>query len=526
MANSDSRFLIVIQAREKLASKTGELSRSARSATNRILKLVSELGEQRAVVTAREAFLETTSRFSQAVWSAADGALRFRSRMYIWGARAEARIRAAEETGKFQRFARSVPERILKAMPWLRAARLIVRARRRTRESIGKFSRGAMSISRHISTTRDSMGPRLAVFETRRRVMAWLSVFSRPAQLTSYRVLKARERLRERRAIVEARKRVVSRRGNLLLLGDSVANKVLEGESRLANWGPNTRSSLLLNRAASNLQSLKGRLTEAYGGQKLWAAVGVVIVIVVAARLVTSALANSSRELPVGSGGRDRSRAVQDAPLVDSSQGPFGFPETPQPPGIVLPFELLLVAPTPDPASDFEGAQVLGVTHLSATSSMMMMHIKAPSDSERVYKAVLTTSEDLDFQCLTLEGYANRLYCVGPRLQEGTLIGVRIFRVDEDTGSQVLIFETEYHFLEAEVPVIPTPFVPTTYGAGFTWPDRFDQAKVQREEQSSEMLWPLSGLFAFVPMAYRILARRDQMQRSRLVNTPEFDPVH
>ena len=317
---------------------------------------------------------------------------------------------------------------------------------------------------------------------------------------------------------------VVAWRGKVLLLGDSVANKVLEGESRLANWGPNTRSSLLVNRAASNLQSLIGRLREAYGGQKLWAPVGAVIVIVVAARLVTSALANSSRELPVGSGGRDRSSAVQDAPLVDSSQGPFGFPETPQPAGIVIPFELLLVAPTPDPASDFEGAQVLGVTHLSATSSMM--HINAPSDSEGVYRAVLTTSEDLDFQCLTLEGYANRLYCVGPRLQEGTLIGVRIFRVDENTGSQVLIFETEYHFLEAEVPIIPTPFVPTTYGAGFTWPDRFDQAKVQREEQSSEMLWPLSGLFAFVPLVFRILTQRGHRQRGHLLESPEFDPVH
>jgi len=35
-----------------------------------------------------------------------------------------------------------------------------------------------------------------------------------------------------------------------------------------------------------------------------------------------------------------------------------------------------------------------------------------------------------------------------------------------------------------------------TYGAGFTWPDRFNELKAQRETMSSKVLWPISTLFS------------------------------
>ena len=44
---------------------------------------------------------------------------------------------------------------------------------------------------------------------------------------------------------------------------------------------------------------------------------------------------------------------------------------------------------------------------------------------------------------------------------------------------------------------MPTPQrAHETYGAGFTWPDRFNELKAQRETMSSKVLWPISTLFS------------------------------
>ena len=483
MATSDSKFVIVLEAGEKFASKTGELSRIA---TDRLLRARLGLGQWRAIVEKRDDSVVKIGEISQSIRSAIAWLSKLRSE--------------------------------------LEEEQAIIEARRGVLFGIRLLSNSVRSGIDRLPLLRSRLGEERAIVKARKRVFVRIVNFSGSANSTNNRALKVREKVAAWGLFAAALEKVTVSNDYLSQFGRTVAGKAAQAGSKLSNSGQNVRESVADSRGGSYLRSATHGIKEFTGRQNLWVVVGLAIVIVVTARLVTSALADSSRELLVGSGGRDRSGAVQEAPLVDSSQGPFTFPETPQAPGIVLPFELLLVAPTPDPANDFEGAQVLGVTHLSATSSMM--HINAPGESEGVYRAVLTTSEELEFQCLTLEGYANRLYCVGPRLQEGSLIGVRIFRVDMDSSSQVLIFETEYQFRAVEGPVVPTPFAPTTYGGGFTWPDRFDGAQIQRERQSSKMLWPLSALIVLAPLVYRILTNLDHKHRRRLVEKPAFDPAH
>ena len=151
-----------------------------------------------------------------------------------------------------------------------------------------------------------------------------------------------------------------------------------------------------------------------------------------------------------------------------------------------------------------------------------MIRIFAPSAGESSYQAIVAGSELLDYQCVTLEGLKDRLYCVGPRLQGDGLIRMSVFRADSEGGSSQTVFETEYYFTDAPVPTVSTPVVPNIYGGGFTWPDRFDRAEVQRESESSRALQPLSLLLALIPFGYLISARR---ARKHLTPIPEFDPV-
>lgn len=52
-----------------------------------------------------------------------------------------------------------------------------------------------------------------------------------------------------------------------------------------------------------------------------------------------------------------------------------------------------------------------------------------------------------------------------------------------------------------------------TYGAGFSWPDRFSSIEVQREIASSKVLWPLSTFISMIVLAAWLLPRSNRRQQ-------------
>lgn len=166
------------------------------------------------------------------------------------------------------------------------------------------------------------------------------------------------------------------------------------------------------------------------------------------------------------------------------------------------------------PGADFRGAYVSGVEHLSNDSSMLEIYV--PAGVEGDYHAVVTASEGLEFQCVILHHYTDRLYCIGARLLDGSQVNVRIFKIEEGQASQYLVFETDYTIGETVPPPQPTQpaFVP--YGGGFTWPDRFDDIERQREQESTSFLWPLSMIMGGAASWLLMRVRRDIGQTKRL----------
>ena len=100
-----------------------------------------------------------------------------------------------------------------------------------------------------------------------------------------------------------------------------------------------------------------------------------------------------------------------------------------------------------------------------------MLLIFVPAGVEGAYRAIVTASEGVEYQCVILLQYTDRLYCIGPSLPEASEINIRIFRIDEVDGSQTLVFETNYTTGEFAPLATPSPAVPT-YGGSFIWPDR------------------------------------------------------
>jgi hypothetical protein len=159
------------------------------------------------------------------------------------------------------------------------------------------------------------------------------------------------------------------------------------------------------------------------------------------------------------------------------------------------------------PGTDFRGAYVLGVEHLSEGRSMLEIYV--PAGVEGDYQAIVTAAESLEFQCVVLHHYTDRLYCIGTRLEDGSQVNVSIFRIDDGQDSQTLIFQADYTTGEDIPLVVPTQpaFVP--YGGGFTWPDRFDDIERQREIESSRLLWPLSTILGAAAFWLLTRVRRD-----------------
>ncbi len=50
-----------------------------------------------------------------------------------------------------------------------------------------------------------------------------------------------------------------------------------------------------------------------------------------------------------------------------------------------------------------------------------------------------------------------------------------------------------------------------SYGAGFSWIDRFNRVEVQRETASSKVLWPLSTIISMLILAALLLPRSNRM---------------
>ena len=160
------------------------------------------------------------------------------------------------------------------------------------------------------------------------------------------------------------------------------------------------------------------------------------------------------------------------------------------------------------PGADFTGAYVLEVRHLSSTRTMIT--IRVPSGVEGNYQALVNMSQASDFQCVVLEDRTNELFCIGPRLPTGKA-EISIFRLNDADDPPFLVFEVSYFIVEDTIspgPVFPGPVPPVApYGAGFTWPDRFNDAEVERETASNSVLAPASALVTMLVMGVWLLPR-------------------
>ena len=176
------------------------------------------------------------------------------------------------------------------------------------------------------------------------------------------------------------------------------------------------------------------------------------------------------------------------------------------------------------PGTDFSGAYVSRVEHLSADSSMIQIFV--PAGVEGTYLAVVTASEGQEYECVILPQFTDQLYCIGPLLPQASQINVQILKINEVDGSQSLVFETNYTTGEFAPLPTPAPVLPT-YGGAFIRPDRFDRVEIRKEQQSSAMLAPPSALIGVVLLLmYRMPSQREHRLNHRLVESHEFGPLH
>ena len=286
----------------------------------------------------------------------------------------------------------------------------------------------------------------------------------------------------------------------------------VRASSRLTALSPNLRAEVLTRARALDVRQVVNWMLEFLQTRRRWVTSAMVlaflavvpIAILKGADVDLSSLFSFSREIisrnPAVVDGDHPTSGRQDSPGDDPNASGRLNSEGPRSPG-----------------TDFAGAYVSHVEHLSADSSMLQ--IVVPAGVEGTYKAIVTGSEPLEFQCVILHHYTDRLYCVGARLPDGSEINLRIFRIDEVEGSQTLVFETNYTTGELTPPAAPSPVVPT-YGGAFTWPDRFDQVEVRKEQQSSARLSPPSALIGVVLLLlYCRLTQREHRQRARLIQT-------
>jgi hypothetical protein len=208
--------------------------------------------------------------------------------------------------------------------------------------------------------------------------------------------------------------------------------------------------------------------------------------------------------------------AAEVSPAIVGDSGPLSD-QVAEEAGAVELFGGLVAGP---PGTDFRGAYVSNVEHLSNESSMLEIFV--PAGVEGKYQALVTGSEGLVFECVILHQYTDRLYCIGARLSEGSQVNVKIFWIDEVGGSQSLVFETDYTTGEDVIPpAVPTQPAIVPYGGGFTWPDRFEGIKQQREDESTRSLWPLSAISGLAALWFLMRVRREAWQTQPLFERRE-----
>ena len=266
------------------------------------------------------------------------------------------------------------------------------------------------------------------------------------------------------------------------------------------------------------LRGAARRLQDSLRAERRWVAVAAVLAFMVAISYVILSVVNLN---PLVAFAREIiPRAAEVSPAIGRDPEPLSGQ-------VAEDADLLGLFSGPEtgpPGTDFRGAYVSNVEHLSNGSSMLEIFVPAGVEGE--YQAIVSASEGSEFECVILHQYADRLYCIGARLSDGSQVNVKIFWLDEVDGSQHLVFETDYTTGEdVTPPPVPTQPVIVPYGGGFTWPDRFDGIEQQREEESTRLLWPLSVIFGLAALWLLMRVGRDARQTKLLIERREPQPI-
>ena len=269
--------------------------------------------------------------------------------------------------------------------------------------------------------------------------------------------------------------------------------------TRLAAWSPKLRAQVLSGERILGLRRIAGGAVKLLQVRRKWVSSAMVLLFVAAIPIAFLTAAGGDLDSLARFAAEIISR---NPPAREGNPNTFGRQETPTDnPNAAGGFTL---DGTRAPGSDFTGAYVVGVEHLSADSSLLQIFV--PAGVEGTYRAVVNASEGVEYQCVILPQFKDRLYCIGPSLPGTSQINIQIFRIDEVDGSESLVFETNYTTGEFAPLATPSPnFGP--YGIGFVWPDRFNEAEVEREYASSSVLAPASALATMLVVGVWLLPR-------------------
>ena len=220
--------------------------------------------------------------------------------------------------------------------------------------------------------------------------------------------------------------------------------------TRLAALSPKLRAQVLSGMRISGVRQVARRMVESLQEQRRWVTSAMVLLFVAAVPIAILTMADGD----LNSLARFAAEIIpRNPPAREANPNTFGRQETPtDDPNAAGGFTL---DEARTPGTDFAGAYVVGVEHLSADSSLLQIFV--PAGVEGTYKAIVSASEGVEYQCVILHPYTDRLHCFGPRLPEESQINVQIFKIDEVDGSQNLVFETNYTTGEFDSLATPSP---------------------------------------------------------------------
>lgn len=105
----------------------------------------------------------------------------------------------------------------------------------------------------------------------------------------------------------------------------------------------------------------------------------------------------------------------------------------------------------PVPGADFSGAYVHGVAELEFGRSMIRLVVPAGVEGE--YTATVTAENELAYQCFIPNGYSDRIYCFGPRLNLLEVVFIEVRHRAQSGSPEKVVFETEFRVAGS----LPTP---------------------------------------------------------------------